>query len=127
MARRMNEGNIAAGEIPISPAHLAELIALVDKGIISSTGAREVFDEAFSSGKSPAAIVQEKGLAQIGDEGAITAAAQEVLANNQDAVAKYRAGNEKVMSFLVGQMMKASRGRANPQVVQDVLKKLLAG
>ena len=127
MARRMKEGNLEAAQIPLSPAHFAELISLIDQGAISSTGAREVFDEAFSSGKSPAAIVQEKGLAQIGDEGAITAAAQEVIAQNAEAAAKYRAGNEKVMSFLVGQVMKASRGRANPQVVQEVLRRLLSG
>jgi aspartyl-tRNA(Asn)/glutamyl-tRNA(Gln) amidotransferase subunit B len=127
LAYRLHESSLTNLQIPISPAHLAELIALIDKGTISTTGAREVLDEAFNTGKSPAAIVQEKGLAQIGDADALTAAAKEVLAQNADAAAKYRAGNEKVLGFLVGQLMKQSKGRANPQIAQEILKKLLAG
>ena len=125
LARRMKESNLEAAQIPIPPAHLAELLGLIDKGTISATGAREIFDEAFASGKRPSEIVEAKGLAQIGDEETIAAAAKEVIEQNPDAVAKYRAGNEKVLAFLLGQVMKASRGRANPQKVQDVLKRLL--
>jgi aspartyl-tRNA(Asn)/glutamyl-tRNA(Gln) amidotransferase subunit B len=126
LAYRLHESNLTNLQIPMSPAHLAELIALIDKGTISTTGAREVLDEAFNTGKSPAAIVQEKGLAQIGDADALTAAAKEVLAQNADAAAKYRAGNEKVLGFLVGQLMKQSKGRANPQIAQEIIKKLLS-
>nr|NIM06675.1 Asp-tRNA(Asn)/Glu-tRNA(Gln) amidotransferase GatCAB subunit B [Armatimonadota bacterium]NIM24483.1 Asp-tRNA(Asn)/Glu-tRNA(Gln) amidotransferase GatCAB subunit B [Armatimonadota bacterium]NIM68354.1 Asp-tRNA(Asn)/Glu-tRNA(Gln) amidotransferase GatCAB subunit B [Armatimonadota bacterium]NIM76758.1 Asp-tRNA(Asn)/Glu-tRNA(Gln) amidotransferase GatCAB subunit B [Armatimonadota bacterium]NIN06557.1 Asp-tRNA(Asn)/Glu-tRNA(Gln) amidotransferase GatCAB subunit B [Armatimonadota bacterium] len=88
---------------------------------------REVFDEIFKTGKPPSEIVESQGLAQIGDEEAITAAVREAIEKNPDAVAKYRAGNEKVLSFLMGQVMKQTRGRADAQLVQMVLKRLLAG
>ncbi len=127
LARRMKEGNLEADQIPVTPAHLAELISLVDKGTISATAAREVFDEIFKTGKPPSEIVESQGLAQIGDEEAITAAVREAIEKNPDAVAKYRAGNEKVLSFLMGQVMKQTRGRADAQLVQMVLKRLLAG
>jgi aspartyl-tRNA(Asn)/glutamyl-tRNA(Gln) amidotransferase subunit B len=126
LARRMKERNLEATQIPTPPVHLAELLGLIDKGTISAAAAREVFDEMFETGKPPSQIVESRGLVQIGDEETIVAAAKEAIEQNPDAVAKYRAGNEKVLSFLMGQVMKQTRSRANPQLVQDVLKKLLA-
>jgi aspartyl-tRNA(Asn)/glutamyl-tRNA(Gln) amidotransferase subunit B len=125
LARRMNEGDLTAEAIPIPAAALAELIMLIEKGSISATAGREVFDEMFANGGQPGDIVTAKGLAQIGDADALTAAAQEVLAANADAVEKFKAGNEKVLGFLVGQLMKESKGRANPQMAQEVLKKIM--
>ncbi len=127
LIRRLKEGSVEAKGIPVSPAHLAELIGLIEKGALSATAAREVFDEVFNTGRRPAEIMEARGLTQMGDETEIIAAAQEALAQNADAVAKYRAGNEKILSFLVGQVMKASRGRANAQKVQEALKRLLRG
>jgi len=126
LARRMKESNLEAKDIPVSPEHLAELIGLTEKGAISATAAREVFDEIFKTGEKPLAVVEKKGLAQIGDADVITEAAKAVLAKSAEAAEKFRAGNEKILSFLVGQVMKETRGRADAQKVQEILKKLLA-
>jgi aspartyl-tRNA(Asn)/glutamyl-tRNA(Gln) amidotransferase subunit B len=126
LARRRNESNLAPGDIPIPAEHLAELIHLADKGAISATAAREVFDQIFKTGEKPSVVVEKSGLAQIGDADIITEAAQAVLAKNAGAIEKYRAGNEKVLAFLTGQVMKETRGRADAQKVQEILKKLLS-
>jgi aspartyl-tRNA(Asn)/glutamyl-tRNA(Gln) amidotransferase subunit B len=107
---------------PVPAEHLAEMVALVDAGQISGKIAKSVFDALLDSNKSPAALVAEQGLEQLSDRGSIEAAVDTVLAANSKQVSQYRSGNEKVFGFFVGQVMKATRGKANPQIVNDVLK-----
>src|SRR6266404_3411377 len=111
-------GNVAA-------RHFAELIVLVFDGKITATNARTVLAEMFETGKPPAEIIAAKGFAQISDTSAIEQAARDVIAKNPDNVAKYKSGNEGVFKFFVGQVMRATRGQANPQAVNDILKRLL--
>ena len=114
-------------QFPVTPSHLAEMLLMVDKGTISGKIAKIVFEEMVASGRMPQFIVAEKGLVQVSDEGALEKAIQEVLNANADQVEQYRQGKEKVFGFLVGQVMKATKGKANPQVVNELLKKMLAG
>jgi aspartyl-tRNA(Asn)/glutamyl-tRNA(Gln) amidotransferase subunit B len=114
------------GECPVSADALDELVNLVDSSTINGTQAKEVFLEMFSSGKSAAAIVEERGLKQESDSGAIEALCQEVMDANPKAVAEYKAGKTASINFLKGQVMKRSQGKANPAVVGEVLAKLLA-
>ena len=114
-------------QFPVTPAHLAEMLLMVDKGTISGKIAKTVFEDMVASGRMPQDIVAEKGLVQVSDEGALEKAIQEVLNANADQVEQYRQGKEKVFGFLVGQVMKTTKGKANPQVVNELLKKMLAG
>ncbi len=109
----------------VAATHFAEMIAFVSSGKITATNARSVLAEMFATGKPPAEIIAAKGMAQISDTSAIEAAAKEVIAKEPANVAKYKAGNEGVFKFFVGQVMKATRGQANPQTVNDTLRRLL--
>jgi len=111
---------------PIAPAALAELVKLVESGQITGPIAKKVFATMFESGRSAAEIVAAEGLAAQVSGAAIEQAAREVIAKNSVNVAKFRSGNEGVFKFFVGQVMKATRGQANPQAVSDILRKLLA-
>jgi aspartyl-tRNA(Asn)/glutamyl-tRNA(Gln) amidotransferase subunit B len=112
---------------PCPPEHLATLVRLVHEGRISGKIAKTVFERMCESGKAPDVIVAEQGLIQVSDESVLAAQIDQVLAANPDKVAEYRAGREKLMAFFVGQVMKATQGKANPQVVNELLrKKLLA-
>ena len=113
-------------ETPVSPEHLAELLALMDKGTISGKIAKTVFDEMAAGGKAPRAIVAEKGLVQVTDAGAIEDLVTRVLAEHPQETAAYRGGKSKLMGFFVGQVMRASKGKANPQMVNELLQKKLA-
>ncbi|MBC7170938.1 MAG: Asp-tRNA(Asn)/Glu-tRNA(Gln) amidotransferase GatCAB subunit B, partial [Polyangiaceae bacterium] len=99
----------------------------IEGGTISGKIAKQVYAEAKSSGKSPATIVEEQGLSQVVDSGAIEAEVKKVLDGLASQVAEYRAGKASLMGFFVGQVMRATRGKANPQAVNDALKKLLDG
>ncbi len=110
---------------PVRPEMLAEMIRMIEKGTISGKIAKTVFAEMMQSGKSPAAIVKEKNLVQITDEGEIVKIVEEVMASNPAQVEQYRSGKEKVFGFFVGQVMKASRGKANPALVNKLLKERL--
>jgi aspartyl-tRNA(Asn)/glutamyl-tRNA(Gln) amidotransferase subunit B len=112
-------GNVGAN-------HFAALIGLVATGQITAMNARTVLAEMYETGKPPAEIIAAKGFAQISDTSAIEQAAQEVIEKNPENVAKYKAGNEGVFKFFVGQVMRATRGQANPQAVNDILRKLLS-
>ncbi len=112
-------------ESPVSPAQAAELLALVADGTLSGTLAKQVFEIMLETGDGAGKIVEEKGLKQTSDTGAIEAAAAKVLADNADKVAQYRGGKEALFGFFVGQTMKAMQGKANPQVVNQILKTLL--
>ncbi len=112
---------------PVAAADLARMVRLVDEGTISGKLAKTVFNEMMETGKGPDAIVKEKGLEQVSDTGALDAAVDEVLAVCAGQVEEYRAGKEKVFGFLVGQVMKATRGKANPQMVNEILRGKLQG
>lgn len=112
-------------DCPIKPQSIAELIRLVDKGVISSKIAKEVFLEMFASGESPDAIVEKKGLKQSSDTGELTSICKEVIGANPKSVEDFQAGKENAINFLKGQVMKATRGKANPKVVDDLLRQIL--
>ncbi|OLD82705.1 MAG: aspartyl/glutamyl-tRNA amidotransferase subunit B [Acidobacteria bacterium 13_1_20CM_58_21] len=123
---RLSDARRAFADSHIEPAALAELILLVESGKITGTIGKKVFATMFDSGRSAAEIVAAEGLgAQVGDS-AIEQAAREIIAKEPANVAKFKAGNQGVFKFFVGQVMKATRGQANPQVVNDILRKLLA-
>ncbi|MDI6793777.1 MAG: Asp-tRNA(Asn)/Glu-tRNA(Gln) amidotransferase subunit GatB [bacterium] len=109
----------------LTPAALVSLLKLIDEGKISGKIAKEVLTEIFATGKSPEKIVEEKGMVQISEEGALTGIIEEVLAANPQPVAEYRAGKTKALGFLVGQIMKASKGQANPGIVNQLLRNKL--
>jgi aspartyl-tRNA(Asn)/glutamyl-tRNA(Gln) amidotransferase subunit B len=113
---------------PLAAERLAEMVRLIDQGKISGRIAKTVFEAMLDSGKSPEQIVSEKGLEQVSDTGSIETAVVQVIAANTKQVAQYQAGNEKVYGFLVGQIMKATEGKANPQKVNEILRdKLKSG
>ena len=115
------------GDCPISPEALDELVNLIDWGKISGKQGKEVFAEMFASGKSASATVQEKGIEQLGDSGAIEALCDEVIAANPKPAADFRAGNAASLNFLKGQVMKISKGQASPQHAGEILEKKLKG
>lgn len=110
---------------PVPPERLAALVELIDGGEISGKIAKSVFDEMVNTGKTPVQIVAEQGLTQISDEAPILAAIDAVLAANADKVAQYRGGKDKLFGFFVGQIMKATQGKANPQKLNDLLRSRL--
>jgi aspartyl-tRNA(Asn)/glutamyl-tRNA(Gln) amidotransferase subunit B len=125
--RFLNEDKKEIRECPIAPAALAEMIRLIQDGTISGKMAKEVIEEMYRTGKAPGAIIEEKGLVQITDEGALAGTIAEIIGKNPDQLAQYRAGKEKVFGFFVGQVMKATQGKANPKLINVLLKKMLAG
>jgi aspartyl-tRNA(Asn)/glutamyl-tRNA(Gln) amidotransferase subunit B len=110
---------------PVTPERLGELVALIRKGEISGKIAKEVFAKMLSSGEAAPAIVEREGLQQISDSGALAQIVDQVLQQNPKQVEQYKSGKATVLGFLVGQVMKASRGQANPGVVNDLLRKKL--
>ena len=126
LLRFLNEDRRDIRESPISPASLAEMIKIIEAGTISGKMAKEVIEEMYKSGKSPEAIIKEKGMVQITDTDAIAKVIAEVMAANPAQLAQYRGGKDKLFGFFVGQVMKATQGKANPQIINDLLKKMLA-
>jgi len=116
-------GDIAA--VPLRPERLGALLKLVDSGSISGKIAKELFEEIWTSGADPAALVTERGLTQVSDEGALAAAVDAVLAANPGQVASYKGGKTGVLGFLVGQVMKSTGGKANPALVNRLMKERL--
>ena len=123
----MNESGKTLKDINLSPEHLADLTKFIESGEISSKIAKTVFEEMLASAKAPEVIIEEKGLKQISDEGELGRIASELLAANPEQVEQYRAGKSKVIDFFVGQMMKQTRGRGNPAVINRLLKEKLDG
>ena len=111
---------------PISADALGGLLDLIEDNTISGKIAKDVFAEMMATGKDAAVIVDEKGLKQVTDTGAIEKAVDEIIAANQEKVAEYKSGKDKLFGFFVGQVMKATGGKANPAVLNDLLKKKLA-
>lgn len=125
ISKILNESLMEAEDIPFDGKALAELISMIESGTISGTIAKQVLPEMFKENKSPKQIVEEKGLSQISDEGAIMEMIGEVLSQNEAAVADFKAGKDKAIGFLTGQVMRASRGKANPGVIQAKLREAL--
>ncbi len=126
LMRELNNAGKSAAESPVSAESLAELIRLIDDATISGKQGKEVLIEMFASGKTAAEIIEEKGMKQISDAGEIAKIVDEVMAKNAGQVEAFRGGNDKLLGFFVGQVMKASQGKANPQVVNEVLNKKLS-
>jgi len=124
---RLAEAKTTLDECLIKPEQLTELVSLIDGGQISGKIAKDVFAEMFTSGKSPSAIVKEKGLIQVSDAGAIEGFIEEAIAKNPKSVADFKSGNEAAINFLKGQVMKVSKGKANPQLVGEILLRKLKG
>ncbi|WP_397574495.1 Asp-tRNA(Asn)/Glu-tRNA(Gln) amidotransferase subunit GatB [Sphingorhabdus sp.] len=112
-------------ESPVNPKQAAELLGLVADGTISGSIAKQVFEIMLETGQGASAIVEEKGLKQTNDTGAIEAEIAKIMAANEDKVSEYRSGKDKLFGFFVGQTMKAMQGKANPQIINDLLKKAL--
>jgi aspartyl-tRNA(Asn)/glutamyl-tRNA(Gln) amidotransferase subunit B len=125
MARALNDANLTLAASPMAPDALAELIRLVEQGTISSTTAKHVFERMWATGHSASEIVAAEGLAQISDASALESAVDEVIAKHPGPVGQYRSGQTKVLGFLVGQVMRATAGKASPGVVNDILRKRL--
>ena len=123
----LNKLGIGITSSPVSITHAAELLSLQIDGTISGRIAKEVFENMIESGKSPEIIVEEKGLKQVSDTGAIEAMIDEILATNVDKVEEYRGGKNKLFGFFVGQVMQKTQGKANPQVVNQLLRPKLDG
>ncbi|CAM4383559.1 Asp-tRNA(Asn)/Glu-tRNA(Gln) amidotransferase subunit GatB [Saccharibacillus endophyticus] len=123
----LNTSGLELNAVPITGQGLGELVGLIGKGTVSNKIAKTVFKEMLQSGKLPQQIVEEQGLVQISDEGAIKAIVVEVVAANPQSVEDYRAGKDKAIGFLVGQVMKQSKGKANPGLVNKLLVELLQG
>jgi aspartyl-tRNA(Asn)/glutamyl-tRNA(Gln) amidotransferase subunit B len=126
MARALNDAGVTLSASPVSADALAGLIRLIEQGTISSTTAKQVFERMWTTKQSAAAIVAAEGLAQISDASALEAAVDAVIATHTGPVTQYRSGQTKVLGFLVGQVMRATGGKASPAVVTDLLRKRLA-
>lgn len=123
--RLLKEKQMGAEELRFSPKHLAELIELVDSRAISGTVAKEVFEQIFAYDTPPGQYVKEKGLMTVNDEGALREAVTQIIATNPQSVADYKAGKTKAMGFIVGQTMKEMKGKADPALVNAVVKELM--
>ena len=124
--RLLNAEGLEVSESKVTPEKLAALLKLQADGKISGKMAKVVFEELFNTGKEPETIVKEKGMVQISDTGALEEIVMKVLAANPQSVADYQAGKEKAIGFLVGQVMKETKGQANPGIVNQLLKKKLS-
>lgn len=118
----LNQANLEIDECAVTPRHLIDLLKLVDKGTISGKMAKEIFKESFDTGKLPSVIVEDKGLVQLTDEDAIGKIVEQVLAENPKAIEDYKNGQERVVGFLVGQVMRLTQGKASPDAVNRLLK-----
>jgi aspartyl-tRNA(Asn)/glutamyl-tRNA(Gln) amidotransferase subunit B len=126
-SRLLNATNTGIESVKMSPKHLAEMLGLVDNGTISGPAAKAVFEEMFRSGKGASEIITEKKLGQISDAGEIREVVKQVIANNTGPVADYTSGKQQALTFIIGQVMKTTRGRANPGVVREIIIQELGG
>jgi aspartyl-tRNA(Asn)/glutamyl-tRNA(Gln) amidotransferase subunit B len=126
VSRRINAESLGMEQVPVSAAALAALIKRIADGTISNNAARQVFDELWTGGGEVDAIIEAKGLKQMNDTGALEKIVEDVIAANPDNVAQFKAGKDKAFNALVGQVMKASKGKANPAQVNELLRRKLA-
>jgi aspartyl-tRNA(Asn)/glutamyl-tRNA(Gln) amidotransferase subunit B len=124
--RVLSEKNITISELELNPKFLAELVVLLSDNSISSRIAKDIFEEMISTKKSPKDIIIEKGITQISNSDELELIIKEIISNNQDSVEKYKSGKKNVFGFLVGQVMKQTQGKANPQIVNQILEKYLS-
>ena len=122
LTRELNNSGKTAGESPVTPTNLAALIKVLDAGSINNNQAKEVLVEMFASGKAAADVISEKGFEQVSDTSVIEKIVDDVIAANEAQVGAYRGGNDKLFGFFVGQVMKASQGKANPKIVNELLR-----
>ncbi|MEE9368968.1 MAG: Asp-tRNA(Asn)/Glu-tRNA(Gln) amidotransferase subunit GatB [Pontiella sp.] len=127
MMRLLSEQNLTIDESKVTPEKLAEIIALIDAKTISTGAGKQIFEIIFNDGGDPETILEEKGMAQVSDDSALEGWADEAIANNPQPVEEYKAGSPASINFLMGQVMKASRGKANPGAVMQMLKQKLDG
>ena len=125
LTARLNSSGIEADQCAFTPDHLAELLQMIDEGLISGKLAKDVLDQSFSTGISPRTVVDQENLTQISDHGELEAIIGRLILEHPDSVENYRAGKTKALGFLVGQVMKETRGKANPQLVNELLLKAL--
>jgi aspartyl-tRNA(Asn)/glutamyl-tRNA(Gln) amidotransferase subunit B len=123
--RKLKESDASIADVPVAASALAELVRLVDDGTISTAAAKQVFEAMWTSGEAASVIVEREGLKQVGDEAALLAHVATVLAANPDAVSSYKAGRAQAIGALVGQVMKLTRGTANPKVVHALIQRQL--
>ncbi len=126
-SRLLNATNIEIENVKISPKHLVKMLDLVDNGTISGPAAKAVLEEMFRTGKGASEVIAEKKLSQISDASEIREVVKQVMANNTSAVADYASGKQQALTFIIGQVMKATRGRANPGVVREIIIEELGG
>jgi aspartyl-tRNA(Asn)/glutamyl-tRNA(Gln) amidotransferase subunit B len=125
LSRLVNEAGISMDQSKVTPKHLADMVKLVLEQTISSTGAKQVITAVWKTGESVDTVVDREGLKQVSDLSALDPIIDQVIAANTSQVAEYRAGKEKLIGFFVGQVMKASGGKANPALLQELIKKKL--
>ncbi len=125
ISKLINDRELETGDVPFEPAKLKALIDLIENGAISNSAAKKVLTEMFNSPDEPEKIVERLGLSQVSDEGALSSMIQEVLAQNPQSIADYKAGKDKALGFLMGQVMRVSKGKANPQIINKMLKDAL--
>ena len=123
LLREVKDKKLDINDLKIMPKQLASLVEIIEKGTISSTIAKEVFSEMLQTGKEPQKIIEEKGLAQISDKGLIESVVDKVIANNPNVIEDYKKGKKSALTFLVGQVMKETKGKANPKMVNELLTK----
>ena len=125
IAAYLKEQKLSINETKLTPESLVELIGLIEKATISNNIGKQIIVEMMETGEKASAIVEKKGLSQISDTGAIKEIAQKIIEANPSQVEAYRGGKDKLFGFFVGQVMKETKGRANPQSVNQILKELL--
>ena len=125
MSRLLNQSGQDISEVRVEPSQIAELQTLVDDSTLSSTMGKTVFEKMFETGQPPRQIAESEGLVQISDTDAVLTAVQEAISANPDPVADYLAGKQQAMGFLVGQVMKATRGKANPRMASQMVREQL--
>lgn len=119
----LNESGLEIDESAITPKHVADLIKLMDDGIISGKMAKEIFADSFETGKLPSVIVEEKGLVQISDESELAPIIEQVIVENPKAIEDFKAGKHQVVGFLVGQVMRLTKGKGNPKIIAEIIQK----
>ncbi len=125
LLRELKDKDKEIQDCPVTPQHLTELLKLIEDGTLSGKMAKSVFEEMFASGKAPAEIVKDKGMTQITDTGALEKIVDDIIAANPEQVEQYKGGKDKVFGFFIGQAMKASKGQANPGVLNQLFKQKL--
>ena len=121
----LNKNNLELNNSPVSPKDLGQLVKLISSNEISGKIAKDVLEDMFTSGKSARVIVDDKGLKQVTDQGEIEKVIEEVIKDNSKMVQEYQGGKDKLLGFFVGQAMKKTKGKANPKILNEILKKKL--